>query len=48
MTKGQVEAKISEVISKSEIAHMGRGPAFIFLEDKLKGPFDQSICKPTT
>ena len=29
MTKGQVEAKISEVISKFEIEHMGRGPASI-------------------
>lgn len=26
MTKGQVEAKISEAISKFEIEHMGRGP----------------------
>lgn len=29
MTKGQVEAKISEVISKFEVEHMGRGPASI-------------------
>ncbi len=26
MTKGQIEAKISEAISKFEIEHMGRGP----------------------
>jgi uncharacterized protein YbcI len=26
MTKGQVEAKLSEAISKFEIEHMGRGP----------------------
>jgi uncharacterized protein YbcI len=26
MTKGQLEAKISEIISKFEIEHMGRGP----------------------
>jgi len=26
MTKGQIEAKLSEAISKFEIEHMGRGP----------------------
>ena len=29
MTKGQLEAKISEIVSKFEIEYMGRGPKTI-------------------
>lgn len=49
MTKGQIEAKISEAISKFEIEHMGRGPEKIrtvILEDliliRLKGFLSKS------
>lgn len=49
MTKGQIEAKISEAISKFEIEHMGRGPEkirTIILEDliivRLKGFLSKS------
>ena len=52
MTKGQVEAKISEAVSKFEIEHMGRGPKQIrtlIIQDliiiRLKGFLSQSEQK---
>jgi uncharacterized protein YbcI len=49
MTKGQIEAKLSEAISKFEIEHMGRGPEkirTIIFEDliivRLKGFLSKS------
>ena len=52
MTKGQVEAKISEVVSKFEIEFMGRGPKQIrtlIVQDliiiRLKGFLSQSEQK---
>lgn len=52
MTKGQVEAKISEAISKFETEHMGRGPKQIrtrIVQDliiiRLKGFLSQSEQK---
>ncbi|AYO29746.1 MAG: hypothetical protein PWR06_1554 [Thermoanaerobacteraceae bacterium] len=52
MTKGQVEAKISEAISKFEIEFMGRGPKqirTIIIQDliivRLKGFLSQSEQK---
>lgn len=49
MTKGQIESKISEAISKFEIEHMGRGPErirTIIIEDliivRLKGFLSKS------
>lgn len=49
MTKGQIEAKLSEAISKFEIEHMGRGPEkirTIILQDliliRLKGFLNNS------
>jgi uncharacterized protein YbcI len=49
MTKGQIEAKLSEAISKFEIEHMGRGPdkiRTIIFEDliivRLKGFLSKS------
>lgn len=49
MTKGQIEAKISEIVSKFEIEFMGRGPKQIktfIIEDlivvRLKGFLSQS------
>ncbi len=52
MTKGQVEAKISETVSKFEIEYMGRGPKQIrtlILQDliiiRLKGFLSQSEQK---
>ena len=52
MTKGQIEAKISEAVSKFEIEYMGRGPKQIktlILQDliviRLKGFLSQSEQK---
>lgn len=52
MTKGQVEAKISEAVSKFEIEYMGRGPKQIrtlIIQDliiiRLKGFLSQSEQK---
>ncbi|WHH60133.1 DUF2294 domain-containing protein [Petroclostridium sp. X23] len=52
MTKGQVEAKISEAVSKFEIEYMGRGPKqirTIIIQDliiiRLKGFLSQSEQK---
>ncbi len=52
MTKGQVEAKISEAVSRFEIEYMGRGPKQIrtqILQDliiiRLKGFLSQSEQK---
>jgi uncharacterized protein YbcI len=49
MTKGQIEARLSEAISKFEIEHMGRGPEkirTIILQDliivRLKGFLSKS------
>ncbi len=49
MTKGQIEAKISEAISKFEIEHMGRGPEKIrtiifgdFILVRIKGFLSKS------
>ncbi|NSW89985.1 MAG: DUF2294 domain-containing protein [Firmicutes bacterium] len=52
MTKGQIEAKISEAVSKFEIEYMGRGPKqirTIIIQDliviRLKGFLSQSEQK---
>jgi uncharacterized protein YbcI len=52
MTKGQIEAKISEAVSKFEIEYMGRGPKQIrtlIIQDliiiRLKGFLSQSEQK---
>lgn len=52
MTKGQIEAKISEAVSKFEIEYMGRGPKeirSIIIQDmiiiRLKGFLSQSEQK---
>lgn len=52
LTKGQVEAKLSEVVSKFEIEYMGRGPKQIrtmIIQDliviRLKGFLSQSEQK---
>lgn len=52
MTKGQVEAKISEAVSKFEIEYMGRGPKqirTIIIQDiiviRIKGFLSQSEQK---